>query len=69
MFGGGNPSNNRYNLTFSVNANNVFNRVNATNPIGNLSSKLFGDSNGLFGRPFSSPTANRVIYLQCSFNF
>ncbi|HEY6945293.1 MAG TPA: hypothetical protein VI431_09155, partial [Candidatus Acidoferrum sp.] len=68
MFGG-NPSNNRYNLTFSVNASNVFNKVNVGNPIGNLSSKLFGESNGLFGRPFSSPTANRLIYLQCLFNF
>ena len=68
-FFGGSPSNNRYNLTFSVNASNVFNHVNAGNPIGNLSSKLFGESNGLFGRPFSSPTANRVIYLQCLFSF
>ena len=66
---GGSPSNNRYNLTFSVNAQNVFNKVNVLNPIGNLSSPLFGESNGLFGRPFSSPTANRTILLQCMFNF
>ena len=69
MFGGGAPSNNRYNLTFSVNANNVFNRVNAANPIGNLSSPLFGESNAPAGGPFGSPTANRRIYLQALFNF
>ena len=68
MFGG-NPSNNRYNLTFSVNARNVFNKVNANNPIGNLSSPSFGQSNGLVGGPFSSSTANRLIYLQSQFNF
>lgn len=68
MFGGG-PSNFRYNLTFSVNARNIFNKVNASNPIGNLSSPLFGESNGLVGGPFSSSTANRLIYLQCLFNF
>ena len=68
MFGG-NPSDNRYNLTFSVNARNVFNHVNLSNPIGNLSSPLFGQSNSLVGGPFSSSTANRLIYLQCQFNF
>jgi hypothetical protein len=68
MFGG-NPSNYRYNLTFSVNARNVFNKVNVANPIGNLSSPLFGESNELARGPFSSSTANRLIYLQCQFNF
>jgi carboxypeptidase family protein len=68
MFGG-NPSNKRYNLTFSVNARNVFNKVNAANPIGNLSSPLFGESNALAGGPFSSSTANRRIDLQLLFNF
>jgi len=68
MFGG-NPSNNRYNLTFSLNARNVFNNVNVSNPIGNLSSPLFGESNSLAGGPFSSSTAYRRIDLQVSFNF
>jgi hypothetical protein len=67
MWGG--PSENHYNLTLSVNARNVFNYVNVSNPIGNLSSPLFGESNGLVGGPFSSSTANRLIYLQCLFNF
>jgi hypothetical protein len=65
----GNPSNNRYNLTFSVNARNVFNNVNVSNPVGNLSSPIFGQSNALAGGPFSSSTANRRIDLQVSFNF
>ena len=67
MWGG--PSENHYNLTLSVNARNVFNYVNVSNPIGNLSSPVFGESNGLVGGPFSSSTANRLIYLQCLFNF
>jgi hypothetical protein len=68
MFGGG-PSNYRYNLTFSVNARNVFNNVNVSNPVGNLSSPIFGQSNGLAGGPFSSSTANRRIDLQVQFTF
>jgi hypothetical protein len=68
MFGG-NPSNYRYNLTFSVNARNIFNNVNVSNPIGNLSSPIFGQSNGLAGGPFSSSTANRKIDLQVQFSF
>ena len=67
MWGG--PSENHYNLTFSVNARNVFNNVNVSNPVGNLSSPAFGESNGLAPGPFSNSTANRLIYLQCLFNF
>jgi hypothetical protein len=63
------PSENHYNLTLSVSARNVFNNVNVSNPIGNLSSPAFGQSNGLVGGPFSSSTANRLIYLQAMFNF
>jgi hypothetical protein len=68
MFGG-NPSNNRYNLTFSVNARNIFNNVNVLNPTGNLSSPFFDRPNGLVGNPYSSSTANRRIDLQLLFNF
>ena len=69
MFGG-NPSNNRYNLTFSVNARNIFNNVNVANPNGNLSSTLrVGEAYALAGGPFSSSTANRRIDLQVLFNF
>jgi hypothetical protein len=66
---GGAPNNNRYNLTFSVAARNIFNNVNLATPIGNLSSPLFGQANGLAGGPYSSATANRRIDLQVSFNF
>jgi hypothetical protein len=61
--------NHRYNLTFSVAARNIFNNVNLATPIGNLSSPLFGQSNGLVSGFGSSPTANRRIDLQLSFNF
>ncbi len=67
--GGGGSSNYRYNLTFSVNARNVFNNVNVGTPIGNLSSPLFGEANSLAGQPYSSPTANRRIDLQVQFTF
>jgi hypothetical protein len=69
MFGGGGSSNYRYNLTFSVNARNVFNNVNVGTPVGNLSSPLFGQANSLAGQPYSSPTANRRIDLQVQFTF
>jgi hypothetical protein len=62
-------NNSRYNLTFSVSARNVFNNVNLATPIGNLTSPLFGQANGLAGGPYSSSTANRRIDLQVSFNF
>ena len=68
-FFGGASSNNRYNLTLSVNARNIFNNVNVLSPIGNLSSPLFGEANALAGGPFSSATANRRIDLQLLFNF
>jgi hypothetical protein len=71
--GGGGPdagsSNHRYNLTFSVSARNIFNNVNLALPIGNLSSPLFGQSNGLASGMGSTATANRRIDLQVSFNF
>jgi len=69
MFGGGAPNNNRYNLTFSVNARNIFNNVNVTTPIGSLTSPQFGFSNGLTGLPYSTSSANRRIDLQVQFTF
>jgi len=59
----------RYSLTFSVNARNVLNKVNAATPIGSLSSSSFGQSIALAGGPFSSAAANRKIELQASFSF
>lgn len=68
-FGLGAATNRRYNLTFSINARNVLNHVNAATPNGNLSSPIFGRPNGLAGGPFSSPAANRRIELQAMFSF
>ncbi|HKR14843.1 MAG TPA: TonB-dependent receptor [Pyrinomonadaceae bacterium] len=46
-FGGGNTG--RYNLTFSVNFQNILNHVNFNNPVGNIGSDLFGQSTGTSG--------------------
>jgi hypothetical protein len=66
---GGGSSNRRYSLTLGVNARNLFNNVNVSSPIGNLSSPLFGVSNGLAGRPYSDSTSNRRVDLQLTFSF
>lgn len=42
--GGGSASETRYNLTFSLQFQNLLNRTNAGVPVGNLSSQLFGQS-------------------------
>ncbi len=68
-FGGGPTTTRRYSLTFSVNARNVLNKVNAATPIGTLSSQSFGQSIALAGGPFSSAAANRKIELQAMFSF
>jgi len=64
-----NLSNHRYGLTFSVAVRNIFNNVNVDTPVGNVSSRLFGQSNGLAGRPFSQSTSNRRIDLQATLSF
>jgi len=68
-FSMGATTNRRYNLTFSVSARNVLNRVNLAPPIGNLSSPLFGESNNLAGGPYSYGSATRRIDLQVLFSF
>jgi hypothetical protein len=72
-FGGGN-ANGRYNLTFSVNFQNLLNHTNLSNPVGNLGSQLFGQSTstvGLFGGFGGAPNAayNRRIDAQIRFSF
>ena len=66
---GGERTSQRYNLTFSANARNVFNNVNPAPPIGNLSSSLFGQSTALAGGVFNTQSANRRIDLQVMFSF
>jgi len=66
---GGERSGQRYNLTFSANARNLFNKVNAAPPIGNLSSPQFGQSTALAGGVFNTQSANRRIDFQVAFSF
>ncbi len=66
---GGERSGQRYSLTFSVNARNIFNNVNPAPPIGNLSSALFGQSTALAGGVFNTQSANRRVDLQVMFSF
>ncbi len=72
-FGGGGGGNGRYNLTFSLNFQNLLNHPNLNNPVGNLGSRLFGQSTattGGFGGFGSSVAAyNRRIDAQIRFSF
>jgi len=76
MFGGG-SSGHRYNLTFSVQARNLFNRQNLAPPVGVLSPQAFvpnattnfGESMSLANGPFNTQAANRRIDLQVQFSF
>ena len=72
-FGGpGGGGNGRYNLTFSLNFNNILNHTNLGNPIGNLGSPLFGQStstSGGFGgfgggNPGLQPPYRRAVEIQ-----
>jgi len=77
-FGGSAPAG-HYNLTLSVNARNIFNNVNPATPTAVLNpptatspasySTFFGVPNALAGGPFSSSSANRIIYVQSTFSF
>jgi hypothetical protein len=67
--GGPEKSNQKYSLTFSVHARNLFNNVNPAPPIGNLSSALFGQSTALAGGVFNTQSANRRVDLQVMFSF
>jgi hypothetical protein len=67
----------RYNLTFSANARNLFNNVNAGAPISNLNAPLipntnvstFGTFTSLAGEVFNTQSANRRIDFQVMFSF
>ncbi|HXA76861.1 MAG TPA: hypothetical protein VNV41_06970, partial [Candidatus Acidoferrales bacterium] len=67
--GGGASSGQRYSLTLSVQARNLFNIVNPSTPAGNLGSQRFDTSNSLAGGAFGNASAVRVIQLQAQFNF
>jgi hypothetical protein len=62
----------RYNLTLSVTARNILNRVNPGIPVGNLSSPLFGSSNWLASSSGAEDEAagnNRRILFRVRFGF
>ena len=66
---GGDSSGQKYSLTFAVAGRNIFNHVNAGNPVGVISSPIFGESNSLAGGPFGSSSFNRRFDLQVTFGF
>jgi hypothetical protein len=72
-FGGPGGGNGRYNLTFSLNFNNILNHVNLNNPVGNLGSLLFGQSTstagGFGGFGGGNAAYNRRIDAQLRFSF
>ena len=59
----------RYSWTFGLDAQNVFNDVNAGPPVGVLTSPQFGHSISLNNPYGGSSNANRVIMLRTFFNF
>ena len=72
--GGAASSEKKYNLTVSLYFQNILNNVNLSAPVGNLSSSLFGQAQGLGGSfgfgPGGSPNAgNRRIYVNMRLNF
>ena len=71
-FGGGGGGNGRYNLTFSLNFQNLLNHANLNNPVGNLGSRLFGQSTsttGFGGFGNASQAYNRRIDASLRFSF
>lgn len=59
----------RYNLELGASAQNVFNYVNAAQPVGVLTSPLFGKSTAIAGIFQSTQPGNRIIYLDLAFRF
>lgn len=62
-----------YSLTFSLNANNIFNRTNKGIPVGNMTSPFFlkspsGSNNFTFG-PGGGSGGNRTINLRVRLSF
>ena len=73
-FGGpGGGGTGRYNLTFSLNFQNILNHANFANPVGNLGSLLFGQSTsttgGFGGFGASNPAYQRRIDASLRFSF
>jgi hypothetical protein len=73
--GGGDSTNQRYNLTLSLSARNLFNTVNLGSPVSSLSAANFGQSLGVAGSGFGgssyggSSANNRRIDMSIRFTF
>ncbi len=67
--GGGASSGKRYNASFGIQAQNIFNDSDRGTPNGTLSSPSFGTSTTLAGNLYTSGSALRRVYLQASFTF
>ncbi len=75
--GGGGAEAKRYSMVFSVNFSNLFNKVNLSNPVSNLSSPSFGESQALGGSfggfggggGGSTGAGNRRVTAQVRFSF
>ncbi len=74
-FGGGGDTRKPYNLSVSINASNLFNKVNLGNPTGSMSSLRFGQSTstaggfGGFGGGGGTSGPNRRVELSMRFNW
>ncbi|HEX5236022.1 MAG TPA: carboxypeptidase regulatory-like domain-containing protein [Silvibacterium sp.] len=68
-FGEQSAVNRRYNMTFNLQALNLFNDTNLAPPTGVLGSPNFGKSNALAGHIYSSGSASRRIFAQMVFSF
>ncbi|HEY4354402.1 MAG TPA: carboxypeptidase-like regulatory domain-containing protein [Acidobacteriaceae bacterium] len=67
--GGGASTGKRYNLTFGVQMQNLFNNTDFATPNSTLLSPKFGTSTQLSGQQYTTNAAVRRISLQASFNF
>lgn len=65
------PGTKRYQVTLSVEARNLLNRVNSGSPVGVLTSPLFGEAQGLspVGTGSTTQSANRRLQTQLRFSF
>jgi len=67
--GGGNASNRKYTLNFSVQALNLFNDIDYGQPGGALGTPNFNRSTSLAGGIFSTGSAARRVFVQAVFSF
>ena len=67
MMGG--DARHKYNLTFSVTANDIFNHVNYANYNGVLTSPFFGIANSTVRSGFGGGAGSRRIDVSMRFNF